>query len=1149
MCGVIMCCDKRSLQEKAIFIEAGQHLLNALQHKKTYKVLHPCTVDKVLDALVVLHTNYFEKRDRAGADVDNLNVSDTDTFRHNNPMNALVYDAFGFIINWIKYNDEVVQKKKGPDTAASNHIRTITPHFLRKMAPCMDSATLLTHIENLGMTVEDPSLLFDVISKRFKSSTHANTRMDELLEFAEKESDPNKLQDVHAQIKHQEIILDDESRSADRLRCTFGKLGYTVLSHESWNSDEGIECFTNLVSLLTRPLQSDKIKRKLANWQLALTLIVSNSQQIEEGRGLASLHYFTDWSTGILPLLHRLAHSDLQPHDKALTAKEIDDCIDANVPRGIVSPVRMKDQQLDLHSFFQCLAAREDFPYDNPRVWGACLNAAVATSSLVAAEELAYSIITHFDSWAVHEGRRNMMAVNALVKKTRNPHHLRILFNKLTGGVMDAAPLVSKDAYSDAFDYFIHAEMWEEAVEVLWNESWVPEQTLLFEVLMTGVFDEDFGDLDTNCNPLQILRHYFEKVNRIKQIPDRTTAEILMRCFYKTEDKERHTSHDTHGIRPVHSSSDGRAIDGADCKKYLFDSFTPYVLKESINLKQALKIRGILTNSKPVVVGRLAHEADVLFMCGVIMCCDKRSLQEKAIFIEAGQHLLKALENETTYKVLHPCTVDKVLDALVVLHTNRFEKRDRAGADVDNLNVSDTDTFMDNFMNMTVSTAFGFIINWLQTALLEVKQKGPDTTASNHIHTITPHFLRKMAPCMDSATLLTHIENLGMTVEDPSLLFDVISKRFKSSTHANTRMDELLELEEKESDPNKLQAVEEQIKNQEIILLQENTWTDKLRHTFGKLGYKVLSHESWNSDEGIECFTNLVSLLTRPRQSDMVEEKLANWQVALTLIVSNSQQIKEGCGLASLHYFTDWSTGILPLLQRLAQCDFRLYNKALTAKEIDDCIDANVPRVIVSPVRMKDQQLDLHSFFQCLAAREDFPYDNPRVWGACLNAAVATSSLVAAEELAYSIITHFDSWAVHEGRRNMMAVNALVKKTRNPHHLRILFNKLTGGVMDAAPLVSKDAYSDAFDYFIHAEMWEEAVEVLWNEGCAHEAAVVSDAVLLKVVYCMCNVVYLTGSSDTPDKALNLLKSRMYFMAEIIGINNSYLNTAVSTDTD
>ena len=675
--------------------------------------------------------------------------------------------------------------------------------------------------------------------------------------------------------------------------------------------------------------------------------------------------------------------------------------------------------------------------------------------------------------------------------------------------------------------------------------NWVPEQTRLAEELVTGVFDEYFSQLNAYYSPRQILQHYLEEIKkqRIKQIPDRTTAEILMRCFYKIEDKERQ-SHLPHCIR----LGDGWAIDGADCKPYRFDSFTPYVFKEKIHLRDSLKVRRILTNSKHVVVGRLAREADVLFMCGVIMCCEKRSLQEKAIFIEAGQHLLKALENETTYKFLHPCTMDKVLDALVVLHTNYFEKRDRAGADVD------------NFMNATVCNAFGLIIIWLmekdQAAFYEAKKKGPDTAEPNYIRTITPHFLRKMAPCMDSATLLTHIENLGMTVEDPSLLFDVISKRFKSSTHANTRMDELLEFAEKESDPYKLQAVKRQIKNQEIILLQENTWTDKLRHTFGKLGYKVLSHESWNSDEGIECFTNLVSLLTRPRQSyesgtmdkkveikvkcKVDQVKLANWQVALTLIGKSSQQFEDdgdkGRGLASLHYFTDWSTGILPLLHRLAQCDFRLYNKALTAKEIDDCIDANVPRVIVSPVRMKDQQLDLHSFFQCLAAREDFPYDNPRVWGACLNAAVATSSLVAAEELAYSIITHFDSWAVHEGRRNMMAVNALVKKTRNPHHLRILFNKLTGGVMDAAPLVSKDAYSDAFDYFIHAEMWEEAVEVLWHEGCAHEAAVVSDAVLLKVVYCMCNVVYLTGSSR--HEVINLLKSRMYFMAENMGINNS-----------
>ena len=280
--------------------------------------------------------------------------------------------------------------------------------------------------------------------------------------------------------------------------------------------------------------------------------------------------------------------------------------------------------------------------------------------------------------------------------------------------------------------------------------NWVPEQTRLAKELVTGVFDQHFGRLKANYTAMKTLEHYLEEIKkqRIKQIPDRTTAEILMRCFYKTEDKERQ-SHLPHHIR----LGDGWAIDGADCKDYRFDSFTPYVFKEKVNLGQALKVRGIMYDSKHVVVGRLAHEADVLFMCGVIMCCEKRSLQEVRIFAQAGQHLLKALKDGRT-KFLHPCTIDKVLDALVVLHTNRFEKRDRAGADVDNLNVSDTDTFMDNDPMNVVHDAFGLIINWIKyNDEVVQKKKGPDTAASNHIRTITPHFLDKMAPCMDSTTL------------------------------------------------------------------------------------------------------------------------------------------------------------------------------------------------------------------------------------------------------------------------------------------------------------------------------------------------------------------------------------------------------------
>ena len=103
--------------------------------------------------------------------------------------------------------------------------------------------------------------------------------------------------------------------------------------------------------------------------------------------------------------------------------------------------------------------------------------------------------------------------------------------------------------------------------------NWSPEQTLLARGFMTGPLDEYYCHLDRKESPLKILQHYLEEIKQHSRttIANSTTAELLMRCFYKIEDKARQ-SHLRHHTR----HGDGWAIDGADCKEfYDFDPFTP----------------------------------------------------------------------------------------------------------------------------------------------------------------------------------------------------------------------------------------------------------------------------------------------------------------------------------------------------------------------------------------------------------------------------------------------------------------------------------------------------------------------------------------------------------------------------------------------
>ena len=680
--------------------------------------------------------------------------------------------------------------------------------------------------------------------------------------------------------------------------------------------------------------------------------------------------------------------------------------------------------------------------------------------------------------------------------------------------------------------------------------AWNVEQAAVGLSEFGRVFEKYYGALG-QLTTLQLLKEQLVlvKTKKKSRVSDLESAELLLSCVLHTVGRLR-------GLPLAEKArrvGDGWVTSSRDVQDRKFDRFYPYHVREKdeINLAEALKVRRVLFKRSGIEVehARATMEADLLFLSVIVIRFGEAEESEKGgklykVVQEASSQLLwkmqvdeELLQKSRFLATLHPCTVDYILDALVVIRarTERGIRHAHAAYDVEE--------------NERLTPVFRYlhdvcfnVISILRDASVQHRSVlGPAKFPA----LCFPRYMQKIARCVSEKELRTLLlsSQSRPLLNDPALIIPLLEKAY---TDVSVTSDELAALKEKlprRGASTAAQVPPEMRREKDRLEAALTQACVSLKQVFALLRMKneaFVTDPCWETEKGVSGMVQLLRLLSADLSGfgDNLSEAKGKWWLFMKIMVLTSKQSSaSGHDTPAAAYFYDsYATEMTDALSNLVQKSHKVALRTTVvlpggvasahtppapseAHVRSGAILPSCDRGVVIPPKGLAEQ-----FFLGVLSRDDFPFSDEIFWVKFLSASAAVCSEAGHSEVASSLLQSFKEG---RGGGGAHAIGMLISKMREPKQI----TEAIRWASKRGPL-PKAVYLAALQAFIDAELWEEAVQDVWEGAGAKESQEVQAAMTMRVAHCMCMATHLSGGCYPASHARDLLSKNLLRWAEV-----------------